>query len=79
MATRLNEPPEKQIVLPADAKEEEDNVRSARNWGRKQLRLLGVNFQKKRRFDLNKHILKVNESDWSPELRARIAERKDLN
>ena len=51
-------------------KEEEDKFGSSNTWGRNQLRLLGVDFVMNRRIDLNR-VLRVTESEWSPEIRAR--------
>ena len=75
MATRPDQPRpvrEKQIVLPTTAKEEEKKLGTASSWNRSHLKDLGVNFvPRANRIDLNKRVLKVNETDWSPELRAR--------
>jgi hypothetical protein len=75
MSTRLAQPRpvrEKQIVLPTTAKEEEKKFGTASSWNRSQLKDLGVNFvPSANRIDLNKRVLKVNESEWPPELRTR--------
>ena len=73
MATRHQQPraaKEKHIVLPSADKEEEDKFGSSNTWGRNQLRLLGVDFVMNRRIDLNR-VLRVTESEWSSEIRAR--------
>jgi len=59
-------------VLPTAPKEEEVKLGPASSWGRAQLRLLGVNFYMKQRIDLNQ-VLRVRESEWSSELRARAS------
>jgi hypothetical protein len=72
MATRPHIPrvaKEKQIILPTAPKEEEFKFGTASSWNRDHLKLLGVDFALNRRIDLNR-ILKVKETDWSPELRA---------
>jgi hypothetical protein len=58
------------VVLPTTEKEEEVKFGTASSWGRDELRLLGVDFSLKKRVDLNR-ILRVRESEWSEELRAR--------
>jgi hypothetical protein len=72
MATRQQQPraaKEQQVVLPTAPKEEEFKFGTASSWNRNHLKLLGVDFPLNRRIDLNR-VLKVRESDWSPELRA---------
>ena len=59
-------------MLPIALKEEEFKFGNASSWGREQLRVLGVDFYMQRRIDLNR-VFGVRESDWSPELRARIS------
>jgi len=75
MATRseqLRAVRDKQIVLPSTAKEEEKKLGMASLWNRSHLKDLGVNFSPRaNRIDLNSRVLKVKETDWSPELRAR--------
>ena len=74
MATQQQQHPrmprEKRVVLPTAPKEEEFKFGSSNTWSRNQLKALGVNFHVKRKLDLNR-VLRVRESDWSPELRAR--------
>ena len=73
MATRQQQPRatrEQRVVLPTAPKEEELKLGTSSSWGRNHLKLLGVDFYIKRRIDLNR-VLRVKESDWSPELRAR--------
>jgi hypothetical protein len=75
MATRQQQPRaarDPRVVLPTAPKEEEAKLGTASSWGRDHLKLLGVDFYMKRRIDLNR-VLKVRESDWSLELRARMA------
>lgn len=62
---------EPQIVLPSTYTEEEDKLGSSSRWKRDHLKLLGVDFYAKRKLDLNR-VLGERESEWSPELRARI-------
>ena len=62
----------KQEVLPTAPKEEEVKFGSANTWGRDQLRLLGVDFYMQQRIDLIR-VMKVKESEWSPELRGRMS------
>jgi hypothetical protein len=72
----LSPPPEEdmetrhRVVLPTAEKDEEVKFGTASSWGRDELRLLGVDFSLKKRVDLNR-ILRVRESEWSEELRAR--------
>ena len=63
---------EQRVVLPTALKEEEVKLKTACSWGRNHLKLLGVDFYLKRRIDLNR-VLRVKESEWSPELRARTS------
>jgi hypothetical protein len=77
MATQPDQPRrvrERQIiVLPTAAKDEEKKLGTASSWNRSHLKDLGVNFNPKgNRIDLNGRVLKVKETDWTPELRARI-------
>jgi hypothetical protein len=73
METRSKANPQrKREVLPTAPKEEEVKFGSANTWGREQLKLLGVDFYMQRRIDLNR-VLNVKESEWSPELRARMS------
>lgn len=71
MATRQQQPravkDQKQEVLPTAPKEEGFKFGSSNTWGRGQLKVLGVDFALTRRIDLNR-VLKVRESEWSPEL-----------
>ena len=67
---------EKREILPTAPKEEEVKFGPASSWGRGQLRLLGVNFYMKQRIDLNR-VLRVRDSDWSSELRARMSHSRD--
>ena len=63
-----------QTVLPTASKEEEVKFGKSSEWGREQLKWLGVDFiVNQPRIDLNLHVLRVKESDWSPELRARTS------
>ena len=74
MDTRQQQPRaarEQRVVLPTTSKEEEFKFGSAKTWSRNQLKALGVRFHVKRNLDLNR-VMKVKETDWSPELRARI-------
>ena len=76
MATRQQPPRaarEQRVVLPTAPKEEEDKFGSSNTWGREELKLLNVHVEWNRRIDLNDRVLKVKESEWSPELRARMA------
>ena len=57
-------------MLPSTFAEEEDKLGSSSRWKRDHLRLLGVDFYAKTKLDLNR-VLRVRESEWSPELRAR--------
>jgi hypothetical protein len=61
---------ESQVVFPSTYAEEEDKLGSSSRWKRDHLRLLGVDFYGKSKLDLNR-VLRVRESEWSPELRAR--------
>jgi hypothetical protein len=63
---------EPRIVLPSALKEEEIKLGTASSWNRSQLKLLGVDFYMNRPIDLNR-ILKVKETDWTPEIRTRMA------
>lgn len=60
---------EKTVVSTTAPKEEEVKLGTASSWKREDLNLLGVDFHLNRRIDLNR-VLKVKESEWSPELRA---------
>ena len=60
------------VVLPTAPKEEEIKFGSSNTWGRNELKLLNVHVEWNRRIDLNDRVLKVKESEWSPELRARL-------
>jgi hypothetical protein len=72
METRSkSKPPNLREVLPTESKVEEVKFGSAKTWGRKELKLLGVNFQKSKRIDLNS-ILGVKESEWPEEVQKRI-------
>lgn len=63
---------EKEIVTPSAPKEEEVKFGASATWGREQLNLLGVRFNRDaKRLNLEK-ILKVNESLWPLEVRARM-------
>ena len=70
MATRSSQR-EKRIVRPTAPKEEEAKFGAANNWGREQLRLLGVTFKREQKLDLEKQVFGANQSEWSPELKAR--------
>ena len=50
---------------PTDPKAEEESFGEANEWGRKQLKMLGVQFvpNAKKRLDLNK-VLNINERQW---------------
>ena len=50
---------------PTDPKTEEESFGEANEWGRKQLKMLGVQFvpNAKKRLDLNK-VLNINERQW---------------
>ena len=63
---------QKREFLPTDPKVEEQSFGSANEWGRKQLKMLGVQFvpNAKKRLDLNK-VLGVNEKDWLPAVQQR--------
>lgn len=73
MATRRSERlrTTKVVVLPTEDKQEEVKLGSGNTWGRDELRMLGVDFYRGRRIDLEA-VLRVKDRDWSPELRARI-------
>ena len=62
--------PGREIILFTELEKEESKLRHSRTWGRNHLKLLGVDFYAKRRFDLNR-VLKVKETDWSQELKGR--------
>jgi hypothetical protein len=64
---------EPQVVFPTAPKEEEVKFGSSNTWGREELILLNVHVEWNRRIDLNNHVLKTKESEWSPELRARMS------
>jgi hypothetical protein len=55
----------KREVLPTELKDEEESFGAANGWGRRQLKMLGVNFapNAKKRLDLNK-VLNVEEKTW---------------
>ena len=75
MSTRIPLPravKEPKIVLPSAHKEEEQKLGSSSGWRRDHLKMLGVKFYAKTKLDLN-HLLDVRESDWTPELRARMS------
>ena len=57
-------------MLPSTYAKEEDKLGSSSGWKRDHLTLLGVDFYAKSKLDLNR-VLRVRESEWSPELRAR--------
>ena len=61
----------KKIYLPSEAKEEEFKFGSAKTWDREELDLLGVRFWNHKPLNLEKKILNIKESDWSPEMRER--------
>lgn len=73
MEARPRANPRKQReVLPIAPKEEEAKFGSANSWGRKELKMLGVDIYRQKRVDLNR-VLGVRECEWSPELRARTS------
>lgn len=59
-------------ILPTDPKAEEENFGAASGWGRKQLKMLGVQFvpNAKKRLDLDR-VLNVDEEDWPFEIQER--------
>ena len=64
---------EKQIVTPTAPKEEEIKFGASAKWGRTQLNLLGVRFNRAaKRLNLEK-VLGVMESDWPPAVQARMS------
>ena len=75
MPTRQQQPRaarEPRVVSPTAPKDEEIKLGTASSWGRDHLKLLGVDFHRNQRLDLNR-VLIVRESEWSPELRARTS------
>lgn len=63
---------EPRIVPPTAPKEEKIKFGSSNTWSQEELEPFNVHFEMKRRLDLNETVLKVNGSEWSPEIRARM-------
>jgi hypothetical protein len=59
-------------VLPTDPKEDDIKLKSAKHWGKEELRLLGVDYYMSRTIDLNKQVLGVSAKDWSSAIHKRI-------
>jgi hypothetical protein len=69
MADRPVRERQPRVFLPTDPKAEEKSFGSANEWGRKQLKMLGVQFvpNAKKRLDLNR-VLNIDERQWAPEI-----------
>ena len=65
MADRPVRETKQTVFYPTDPKAEEKSFGEANKWGRKQLKMLGVQFvpNAKKRLDLNK-VLNINERQW---------------
>jgi hypothetical protein len=62
---------EAQVALPSTHKDDEEKLGSSSGWKRDHLKMLGVDFYAKTKIDLNQ-MLRHGESEWSPEIRARM-------
>ena len=61
------------VFYTTDPKAEEESFGEANEWGRKQLKMLGVQFvpNAKKRLDLNK-VLNIDEKQWPPKIQKRM-------
>src|SRR5947207_2059334 len=62
---------ETKVFLPSSYKMEEKKLGCSSGWAREHLKMLGVDFYAKTRVDLNR-ILGARDTDWSPEIQARM-------